>query len=137
LITIACVHYQFEAIHPFVDGNGRVGRLLVSLLLIEWGLLPAPLLDISARLEPLREEYYARLLAVSTDGDWAGWLEFFLDAVRVRLRSTSTSWSRKASSLSSTCPADHAGLSRTRSSTCSTGDVKFLDRAVRAGRQDR
>jgi cell filamentation protein, protein adenylyltransferase len=84
LITIACVHCQFEAIHPFVDGNGRVGRLLVSLLLIEWGLLPAPLLDISARLEPLREEYYARLLAVSTEGDWAGWLGFFLDAVRVQ-----------------------------------------------------
>jgi Fic family protein len=84
LVTIACIHYQFEAIHPFVDGNGRVGRLLVSLLLIEWGLLPAPLLDISARLEPLREEYYARLLAVSTEGDWAGWLDFFLDAVRVQ-----------------------------------------------------
>lgn len=84
LITIACAHYQFEAIHPFVDGNGRVGRLLVSLLLIEWGLLPAPLLDISARLEPLRDEYYARLLAVSTEGGWAGWVGFFLDAVRVQ-----------------------------------------------------
>jgi Fic family protein len=84
LITVACLHYQFEAIHPFVDGNGRVGRLLVILLLIEWGLLPAPLLDLSARLEPLRDEYYARLLAVSIDGDWAGWLQFFLAAMRVQ-----------------------------------------------------
>lgn len=84
LIRVACLHYQFEAIHPFVDGNGRVGRLLVILLLIEWGLLSEPVLDISARLEPLRHEYYDRLLAVSTDGDWAGWLTFFLDAVRVQ-----------------------------------------------------
>lgn len=81
LITIACAHYQFEAIHPFVDGNGRVGRLLVALLLAEWGLLPDPLLDLSAYLEPRRDQYYARLLAVSTDGDWSGWLRFFLTAV--------------------------------------------------------
>ncbi|AHI01484.1 Fic family protein [Kutzneria viridogrisea] len=79
LVTISCLHYQFEAIHPFIDGNGRVGRLLVVLLLVEWGLLPAPLLDLSAYLEPRREEYYARLLAVTTQGDWAGWISFFLD----------------------------------------------------------
>lgn len=81
LIIIGCVHYQFEAIHPFIDGNGRVGRLLVSLLLVEWGLLPAPLLDLSAYLEPNRDEYYARLLAVSTHGDWLGWISFFLDVL--------------------------------------------------------
>jgi Fic family protein len=84
LIELACLHYQFEAIHPFVDGNGRVGRLLIGLLLCEWELLPAPLLDLSAYLEPKRDEYYARLLAVSTDGDWTGWLEFFLQAVAVQ-----------------------------------------------------
>jgi Fic family protein len=84
LVTIACLHYQFEAIHPFIDGNGRVGRLLVGLLLVEWGLLPAPLLDLSAFLEPRRDEYYARLLAVSTHGDWGGWVSFFLEAVRVQ-----------------------------------------------------
>jgi Fic family protein len=81
LVTIACAHYQFEAIHPFVDGNGRVGRLLVVLLLIDWGLLPAPLLDLSAYLEPRRDEYYARLLAVSREGDWTGWITFFLETI--------------------------------------------------------
>jgi Fic family protein len=81
LATIGLVHYQFEAIHPFIDGNGRVGRLLIILLLIEWNILPAPLLDLSAYIEPRRDEYYARLLAVSTHGDWAGWLGFFLEAV--------------------------------------------------------
>jgi Fic family protein len=81
LIVIGCLHYQFEAIHPFVDGNGRVGRLLIVLLLIEWNLLPAPLLDLSAYIEPRRDEYYRRLLAVSTEGDWVGWLRFFLRAV--------------------------------------------------------
>lgn len=81
LVTIACLHYQFEAIHPFIDGNGRLGRLLVTLLLVEWELLPAPLLDLSAYLEPRRDEYYARLLAVTTDGDWAGWINFFLQVL--------------------------------------------------------
>jgi Fic family protein len=81
LVTIACLHYQFEAIHPFIDGNGRVGRLLVALLLVDWGLLPAALLDLSAYLEPRRDEYYARLLAVTIDGDWVGWISFFLDVV--------------------------------------------------------
>lgn len=81
LVAIGCLHYQFEALHPFLDGNGRVGRLLVTLLLAEWGLLPEPLLDLSAHIEPRRDEYYTRLLAVSTEGDWAGWLGFFLTAV--------------------------------------------------------
>ena len=81
LVAIGCIHYQFEAIHPFLDGNGRVGRLLVVLLLVEWGLLPAPLLDLSAYIEPHRDEYYDRLLAVSTHGDWAGWISFFLEVV--------------------------------------------------------
>ncbi|HVQ92618.1 MAG TPA: Fic family protein [Mycobacteriales bacterium] len=84
LVELAWLHYQFEAIHPFVDGNGRVGRLLIGLLLCEWGLLPAPLLDISAYIEPRRDDYYARLLAVSTAGDWTGWLAFFLRAVAVQ-----------------------------------------------------
>jgi len=82
LVVIALLHYQFEAIHPFVDGNGRVGRLLVILLMVEWGLLPDPLLDLSAFIVPRRDDYYARLLSVSTEGDWLGWILFFLSAVR-------------------------------------------------------
>jgi len=81
LLVIGCVHYQFEAIHPFLDGNGRLGRLLIMLLLVEWGMLPSAVLDISAYIEPRRAEYYERLLRVSTHGDWAGWLRFFLAAV--------------------------------------------------------
>lgn len=86
LLAIAAIHYQFEAIHPFIDGNGRVGRLLVVLLLLEWHLLPAPLLDLSAYLEPRRDRYYSALLAVSTAGDWAGWFGFFLEAVERQAR---------------------------------------------------
>lgn len=86
LINIAAIHYQFEAIHPFVDGNGRVGRLLIVLLLVEWGLLPAPLLDLSVHIERFRDDYYSALLGVSTDGDWKRWLTFFLDAVATQAR---------------------------------------------------
>jgi Fic family protein len=81
LLRVALVHYQFEAIHPFLDGNGRVGRLLVSLLLLEWGLLPKPLLYLSAYFEAHRSEYYDRLLAVTTTGGWHGWAKFFLAGV--------------------------------------------------------
>jgi Fic family protein len=86
LITIGAIHYQFEAIHPFIDGNGRVGRLLVVLLMVEWGLLPAPLLDLSAYIEPRRDAYYEGLLNVSRGGDWAGWFSFFLDVVANQAR---------------------------------------------------
>lgn len=81
LTRLGLIHYQFEAIHPFVDGNGRVGRLLISLLLCQWGLLPRPLLYLSAYFEHNRSEYYERLLAISQRGDWEGWLRFFLTGV--------------------------------------------------------
>jgi Fic family protein len=73
----ALVHYQFEAIHPFADGNGRVGRALLMLQLVREGILPAPLLNPSAQLELHREEYYDRLFAVSQGGWWVEWIEFF------------------------------------------------------------
>ena len=76
------MHYQFEAIHPFVDGNGRVGRLLIILFLHMKKQLPLPLLYLSAFFERHRDEYYQRLLAVSRDGDWEGWVQFFLRGVR-------------------------------------------------------
>ena len=81
LIQCALVHEQFEAIHPFLDGNGRVGRLLISLFLVERLRLSQPLLYLSAYIDAHRGEYYARLQAVRTDGDWIGWLRFFLAGV--------------------------------------------------------
>jgi Fic family protein len=81
LVRAGLIQYQFEAIHPFRDGNGRMGRLLVILLLIEWGLIPQPLLYLSAFFETHRLEYYDRLLAISQDGEWENWLIFFLKGI--------------------------------------------------------
>jgi len=81
LIRVGLIHYQFEAIHPFQDGNGRVGRLLVLLLLRAWDLLSQPLLTLSAYFQSTQSEYYDRLLVVSRTGDWEGWLEYFLRGV--------------------------------------------------------
>ena len=82
LIRVGLIHYQFEAIHPFLDGNGRIGRLLINLLLTTWGILPHPLLYISAYFNQHRQAYYNHLLAVSQTGAWEAWLIYFLDAVR-------------------------------------------------------
>jgi len=81
LIQCALMHYQFEVIHPFLDGNGRVGRLLITFFLWEKGLLTQPLLYLSAFFDRFRDEYYSRLLSVSKYGDWQGWIEFFLRGV--------------------------------------------------------
>jgi len=81
LVQCALIHYQFEAVHPFVDGNGRVGRLLITFFLCERGALPQPLLYLSAFFEHHRHEYYARLLEVSRSGDWTGWIKFFLRGI--------------------------------------------------------
>jgi Fic family protein len=89
LLDIALVHYQFEAIHPFLDGNGRIGRLLITLMLIERDLLPEPLLYLSAYFERHRGAYYDHLLAVSQKGEWEEWLLFFLRGVSVEARDAS------------------------------------------------
>jgi Fic family protein len=81
LLRLAFIHYQFEAIHPFVDGNGRTGRLLIVLLLVHWGLLPLPLLYLSAFFEKRRRDYFELLLAVSERGVWREWCRFFLEGV--------------------------------------------------------
>jgi len=81
LVRLALIHYQFEAIHPFLDGNGRIGRLLIPLLMVNWGLLPSPLLYLSAYFEQHRPEYYDHLLAVSQRGAWREWIVFFLRGV--------------------------------------------------------
>jgi len=84
LIHIALCHYQFEAIHPFLDGNGRVGRLLIMFLLIEQKMLPSPLLYLSAFFEATRDEYYKQLYNVSSKGAWREWLIYFLNGVAVQ-----------------------------------------------------
>jgi Fic family protein len=89
LIRLALIHYQFETIHPFIDGNGRIGRLLVSLLLVHWDLLPLPLLYLSAYFERHRADYYHLLLAVSERGAWREWAEFFLRGVAEQARDAS------------------------------------------------
>jgi len=81
LVQCALAHAQFETIHPFLDGNGRVGRLLITFLLCWRGILHRPLLYLSLYLKAHRAEYYDRLQAVRVDGDWEGWLRFFLSGV--------------------------------------------------------
>ncbi len=86
LVRIGLIHYQFEAIHPFLDGNGRVGRLLITLLLCAWDILPTPLLYLSPYLESHRDMYYTLLKKVSTQGAWEEWLVFFLRGIVVQSR---------------------------------------------------
>ncbi len=81
LVQLALVHAEFESIHPFLDGNGRIGRLIVPLYMVAKGILEAPHFYISGFLDQYRDEYYERLLAVSRDDDWTGWSEFFLTAI--------------------------------------------------------
>jgi len=81
LVQCAIMHEQFEAIHPFLDGNGRVGRLLITLFLIERSRLPQPLLYLSAYIEAHRQDYYDLLQRVRTHGDWMSWLRFFIAGV--------------------------------------------------------
>jgi Fic family protein len=81
LVRAGLLHVQFETIHPYLDGNGRMGRLLVTLLLEHFGVLSSPLLYLSLFFKRHRDEYYRRLSAVRTDGDWEGWTTFFLEAV--------------------------------------------------------
>ena len=86
LIRLAFIHHQFESIHPFLDGNGRIGRLLVVLLLVHWDLLSLPLLYLSAFFERNRDMYYDLLQAVSEQGAWERWIEFFLHGVAEQAR---------------------------------------------------
>jgi len=81
LVQAALMHYQFEAIHPFLDGNGRVGRLLITLFLVERQLLPTPVLYLSAFFDATRRDYYDGLRSVTERGDWNGWVQYFLNGV--------------------------------------------------------
>ena len=84
LVQLAVLHAEFEALHPFLDGNGRIGRMLVPLFLWQRGLIRTPVFYISDYFESHRDAYYEGLLAVSRDDDWTGWCRFFLEAVRVQ-----------------------------------------------------
>jgi Fic family protein len=81
LLRAGLLHAQFETIHPYLDGNGRIGRLLITLLLEHWRLLEKPLLYLSLFFKRHRQEYYRRLDLIRTEGDWEGWLDFFLDGI--------------------------------------------------------
>jgi Fic family protein len=81
LVRVALIHAQFETIHPFLDGNGRIGRLLIAALMEHWGLLAEPLMYLSGYLKQHQGEYYRRLSSVRTEGDWEGWVSFFLEGV--------------------------------------------------------
>jgi Fic family protein len=81
LVHCGIAHAQFETIHPFLDGNGRVGRLLISFLLVHHGVMHRPLLYLSHFFKANQKEYYARLMAVRESGDWEGWIKFFLQGV--------------------------------------------------------
>ena len=88
LIRLAVMHYQFEAIHPFTDGNGRTGRILNLLYLVEAGLLDVPVLYLSRHIIQNKRDYYRLLLAVTTDGEWEPWILFMLEAVLKTARSS-------------------------------------------------
>lgn len=95
LVQLAIIHAEFESLHPFMDGNGRLGRMLIPLFLYYRKLLSRPTFYLSAYLESRREEYYDRLLAISRDGDWTAWCAFFLQAL-INEASTNT---RKAKAI--------------------------------------
>ena len=84
LVQLAILHAEFEALHPFLDGNGRLGRMFVPLFLYDGKILQRPMFYISAHLEAKRDEYYERLLSVSRDDNWTGWCQFFLEAITIQ-----------------------------------------------------
>lgn len=83
MVKVALIHAQFETIHPFLDGNGRIGRLLIAALFEHLGLLSHPLMYLSAYLKQHQAEYYRRLSAIRTEGDWESWVRFLLEGVAI------------------------------------------------------
>lgn len=137
LVHVALVHSQFEAIHPFLDGNGRVGRLLITLLLVAKGVLPTPLLYLSAWFEATRADYYARLLGVTEKGECEEWLAYFLTGVSTqaedalgriqRIDTLQTHWRGQLDRMSSRLPEKTIGLFIENPFWSVTGLAKRLD----------
>lgn len=132
LVQMAVLHYQFEAIHPFAAGNGRVGRLLTGIFLHERGLLPRPLLFLSAYFERTRDAYYAGLMRVSTHGEWDAWVAYVLDAVRTQAEEAAV----LADRLLALQESYRARLQRRRAtvSTLALVDALFVNPVVTARR---
>jgi Fic family protein len=130
LVQCALLHYQFETIHPFFDGNGRLGRLLIVFFLIERGLLPAPLLYISSYLEQNRRDYYERLQSVRERGEMQEWLQFFLTAVSVQAEDAAARVER----LVDLRESYRAGLAGSRSRAVEVVDLLFANPIIAARR---
>ncbi|MFV0451747.1 MAG: Fic family protein [Propioniciclava sp.] len=120
LVRMAVAHYQFEAIHPFHDGNGRTGRVINILMLIEAGLLDDPILYLSRAIIARKNDYYRLLRSVTAEGTWVEWILYMLDVVR----ESATSTTRKIASIR-TCQDDIA--ERARAATPGGRDAQFLD----------
>ena len=105
LIKIALIHAQFETIHPFLDGNGRVGRLLITFWLCQQRVLNQPLLYLSYYFKENRSEYYNRLMAVRYEGDWEGWIKFFLKGI-AEVSDEATSTAKEIINLKKQCEDD-------------------------------
>ena len=128
LIQTALMHYQFEAIHPFSDGNGRIGRLLLSLFLAQKCCLNNPVLFLSFYFQRNRQEYYARLLRVSQSSDWNGWFTFFLRGV-IEQAETSINLSQKINDLYKDYQ-DRIGRKKVTASTIKLVDLLFKDNPI-------
>jgi len=145
LVQIGLAHYQFEAIHPFLDGNGRVGRLLITLYLVERDILPTPLLYLSAFFEATRAEYYTRLHAVTEEGDWANWLLYFLNGVArqsedavdraERMQERLDEWRLQVAGLGSPTPARVVDLLAGNPFVTAKGVAASLDVAATTARR--
>lgn len=132
LLKAAIAHAQFETIHPFLDGNGRVGRLLISLLLFGDGVLARPLLYLSLYLKQHRDTYYEHLQRVRIDGDWEGWLRFFLEGV-VDVASSATDTTRRIVQMVERDRQRIHGLGRGAATATRVHDLVARRVVVRAG----
>ncbi len=124
VIKAALVHVQFETIHPFMDGNGRIGRLLMPLILVEAGILKEPLLYLSVFFKQYRDSYYRLLQQVRTSGDWEAWLLFFVDAIAATANQA-VSTAQQLTQLLATDKARLAGLGRLAGSATLILDALF------------